>query len=180
MKPRLLIATVFSCISKDVPVAMILVHGLEGHDLLTAFGFSVDPLCCSCCPGDNTIHVAHDVPGDNHSSGIVLHQGQVANLRLTGKYVKLFLVLPRDKETTKPVKGVNQVKCLLHYFTFPKTLWLPMKGSAIVQTLLGASLSLSISVVVLFRTLSISVIYSDCKYENVKQQYIQHLQYMQE
>lgn len=64
----------------SVPFSLRHVHTVEGHDLLPAVCDMIDPLRCFRCPGDDTVHVTADVPGDDPRSSIILHKGQVANL----------------------------------------------------------------------------------------------------
>lgn len=63
-----------------VPVAEHHADAVEGHDLLLAMCVVIDPPCRCRCFGDDTIHIATDVPGDDPGSIIFLHQRQVANL----------------------------------------------------------------------------------------------------
>lgn len=69
----------------SVPVVWVHKDTVKGHDLLPALGVVIDPPCCCCRFGDDTIHVTPDMPGDNPRSSVVLHKGQVANLYSKGK-----------------------------------------------------------------------------------------------
>lgn len=68
-----------------VPVVSWQIDTVKGQDLLPALGVVIDPPCCFCRFGDDTIHVTPHMPGDNPRSGLVLHKGQVSNLYSKGK-----------------------------------------------------------------------------------------------
>lgn len=60
-------------------------HAVEGHDLLAALAVVVDPLRCCGGSGDDAVHVAPDVPGDDPRGVVGLNRRQVANLDQDGE-----------------------------------------------------------------------------------------------
>lgn len=63
-----------------VPV-LPLVDAVEGQDLLLSLGGLPDALGRAGRSGDDAIHVAPDLPGDDPGGVVVPHEGQVANLQ---------------------------------------------------------------------------------------------------
>lgn len=71
--------------TEGLPVALLHINTVKAHNLLPPLGVVVDPPRCRGRFGDDTIHVAPDMPGDDPRSIVVLHTRQVADLYSEGK-----------------------------------------------------------------------------------------------